>query len=210
MLLFSLDLKSLVGLAQKPRPDPRSPSPLHQAHSPHKSRVPMNWRLTPHPRTLIKATQAASILLANSARMRPALEVLNQIALRLATGWGLGGPDLDLNTGAHLSPPLVSMKRPNRIFHFLSHHPRASRHRRNQQPSMVGAKCHVASSARWVSQSSIRFPRHRGKGAVISPSPTRRTQPSLRLLMLRYPNSLRPSVPPSFRRSPFLRRRRRV
>ena len=118
MLLSSLELKSLLGLAQKPQRHLKLPSPLHQTHSRRNLPVPVNLKFPPHPKTSIKAIQAASILLANSARMHPALAVLNQIALRLATGWGLGGPNPDLNMGAHHSPPLVRMRRLNRMCRF--------------------------------------------------------------------------------------------
>ena len=129
---------------------PKSSSPRRQ--SPNRLLVVAHPKVLLRHRIMIYLTQAASILLEDSARARQALKVPNPIALRWVIGWGPCGENLDTSTRALLSR-MVWMNLPNPIQFYQESRPMIYPRHHQHLSSLAGAKFHAVSSARWGSPS---------------------------------------------------------
>jgi hypothetical protein len=190
-----------VNLALQRQSLPESSSPRHQS--------PPRLPALVHPKVpvlhgiTIQLTQAASILLVNSARARQASKVPNPIALRWVIGWGPCGESLDISTHAPLFR-IVGMKLSNQIQFFQESRPTTFLHYHHHLSSQIDGKFHAVSLAHWDSPSLTQYPRRQGKGDIVIPSPI--PPPpllSLQLLMLMYQNCPQHLPPQSTLLSPL-------
>jgi hypothetical protein len=129
---------------------PKSSSPRRQ--SPNRLLVVVHQKVLLHHRIMIYLTQAASILLEDSARARQVSKVSNPIALRWVIGWGPCGENLEISTHALLSR-MVWMNLPNPIQFFQESRPMTCPHHHQHLSSLAGAKFHAVFLARWDSPS---------------------------------------------------------
>ena len=146
---FLVSKTKMISTAQR-QSLPKSSSPRHQSRS--RLLVVVHPKVPLPSRIMIYLTQAASILLEDSARARQASKVPNPIALRWAIGWGLCGESLEISTNA-LPSRMVWMSRPNQTQFFRESRPTTFLHHHQHLSNLGGAKFHAVSLAHWGSPS---------------------------------------------------------